>query len=301
MTDPRSTLAAISTASVPPPATFAGAELGLFYRDAPAEESVDGRFWYLRGQNFILSYTEAAPGAVLARRAQIDEYVIILPDPLRGAVCESGGQRVESEGYSLIIMPPGDSVVALPEGGVVVRLFSTRSVDLVAKCSNVESYSQHRSNIPPFQPWPHPKDGFRIRRYSLDVPEESGRFGKIWRCTTMMVNYFPSQMGPRDVRKLSPHHHDTFEQCSLALEGAFVHHLRWPWTVDMLAWRDDLHASVGSPSAIVIPPPAVHTTQAVDHGSNLLVDIFSPPRIDFSEKVGWVLNADEYPMPEVSK
>ena len=39
---------------------------GRFHEEAPQESAPEGRTWYLRGQNFIVAYTFAEPGAVLA-------------------------------------------------------------------------------------------------------------------------------------------------------------------------------------------------------------------------------------------
>ena len=295
--DPRAALASSSGAKAPPPTAYAAADYGLFYKESPQDNDANGKTWYVRGQNFIIAYTEAKPGAVFKRDNQVDEYVVLVPNHKTPVVVEAKGQTEKTDGYSLIIMPPGSGSVNVEKGGVIVRLFSPQSPDLNAKCSNAAAYATAHPNVPPFKAWPAPKDGFRIRVYSLEVPDEPGRFGRIWRCTTLMVNYLPPQVGPRDIKKLSPHHHDDFEQCSLALEGSFIHHLRWPWTVDMTQWRDDEHSHVQSPSVTVIPPPAIHTTRGMEKGANQLVDIFAPPRLDFSQKPGWILNAADYPMP----
>lgn len=292
--DPR---AALFAAATKPAQTglIAEAQLGEFDRSPPQEEAPDHRQWFLRGANFVLAYAEARAGAVFARADQADEYALLLPDA--PAVVEAGGERVEVAARSIVFVPPGPSRVTLPEGGTLVRLLTIKATDLLALCPNVTAYDTPRGHIPAFAAWPVPAEGYRIRAYSTDVAPQTGRFGRIFRGTTFMVNFLDPQNGPRDPKKLSPHHHDDFEQCSLALSGSFVHHLRWPWTVDRSDWRDDQHVAVGSPSALVIPPPVVHTTEASGAGLNLLVDIFCPPRIDFSKQEGWVLNAGDYPLP----
>ena len=294
--DPRSKLAArpAATGAVE---GFAAAEYVKFHELPPAEQGPQARTWYGRGQNMIVGYSEGTPGAQFARSGQLDEYMFVLPQAGDGAVIEAGGEREEIPGFSIAIVPPGDSRVTLRQAGQLIRVFSARNADLAARTANAAAYAQPHPNIPPFEPWPAPPGGFRIRTYSLEVPAQPGRFGRIFRCTTMMINMLPFEPAPRDVTRLSPHHHDDFEQCSLAIMGAFTHHIRWPWTANQQHWREDDHEPCPAPSIAVIPPPAIHTSAATRTDGNQLVDIFSPPRMDFSKQPGWVLNADEYPMP----
>lgn len=299
--DPRSRLSQKATsaaAGLPLDSGFAAAQFGRFYESEPQESGPSGRTWYTRGQNFVVAFSEAKPGAVFERRNQPDEYVVLIPDRETSITVEDGRETVSVPGHSIVMVPPGNTRIVVPTGGRIVRLFTTQSQDVTDRCENAAAYVPPLRNIPPFQPWLAPAGGYRIRHYDLDVPPKPGRFGRIFRCTTFMVNFLDPQTGPRDVTKLSPHHHDDFEQGSLSLEGAFTHHLRWPWTTDLHVWRDDEHAYCASPSITIIPPPVIHTSRGMEPGVNQLVDIFSPPRLDFSAQPGWVLNAGDYPIPD---
>lgn len=294
-TDPRAALAAAPAGASPVPTALSPAHYARFYETPPDEQDAGGRHWYARARNFLVAYTEAAAGAALLREAQADEYAVLLPDHGTEIVVEVAGKTHTLAGNSLAFIPPGRSRIDVRQPGRVVRIFTTRADDLAAKCSNAATYAEQDPNIPPLRPWPEPPGGLVYRSYSLDVPSDPKRFGRIWRCTTLMVNVLDPADGPRDPRKMSPHHHDDFEQGSLVLDGAYTHHLRWPWTTDMTIWREDEHEYCRGPSLTVIPPPSIHTSEAKEAGQ--MVDLFCPPREDFSNKPGWVLNAADYPMP----
>src|SRR5215471_14173794 len=93
-TDPRAALAAAPAGAKPAATHFAGAEYAKFYEQKPAEDQDGARTWYARGQNFIIAYSDCDKGAVLSRTNQVDEYVVLLPDPGAGAVIVWGHERV---------------------------------------------------------------------------------------------------------------------------------------------------------------------------------------------------------------
>jgi hypothetical protein len=298
--DPRSTLAVAPSASRSTEPNVAP-QYFEFHQLDPSEVLAGGtRSWWSRSQAIIVCYSDAAVGDTLERSGQIDEYVVLLPAPIAATV-RAAGESVDIDGERdvLVVVPPGDSSIEINASGPVVRLFSSQSTDLADRCLNASFYDKPDPHVAPWAPWPESPDGHRIRAYPVDdYPAEKGRFGRIFRCSTFMINWFADSPGPRPVDKMSPHHHDDFEQLSLQLAGDYVHHIRTSWTPDMRKWRDDEHRHCTSPSVTVIPPPSIHTSQSVGDTSHVLVDIFAPPRHDFSAKDGWVLNDSEYPIPE---
>lgn len=274
------------------------ASYGLYYKDDPVDSDANGRAWYTRGQDLLVNYIEAAPGARFSRSGQTDEYMIVLPDEATPYEVSAKGESRTGDGHQVIIVPPGDSEIVLPQGGRVVRLFSTQSPDLNAKCANAATYTQPDPSIPPFKRWPDPVDGFKLRVYDLWKERTPGKIGPIWRCTTIMLNFPPPGGGPRDITTMSPHSHDDFDQCSLVLGGSFLHNMRWPWGVNKNDWRPDEYPITEAPSATIIPARVIHSSESLHKKGNRMADIFAPPRLDFSLLEGWIQNADEYPLPE---
>ncbi|MEI9891792.1 MAG: hypothetical protein WDN45_16085 [Caulobacteraceae bacterium] len=82
---------------------------------------------------------------MLERTGQVDEYVAILQERGKGAKIDANGERTSVQGHSIVILPPGDSRIVLPNGGRVVRLLTTRSKDLAAKCSNADAYAERHT------------------------------------------------------------------------------------------------------------------------------------------------------------
>lgn len=289
-------------AAAPPPATVVDPATAIkpsqwiaFHDVEPTEIGAAGsRTWIARAANLVISYTDAKAGEVFSRTGQPDEYAVLLYSDSAPLRVTAGDAVAEVGEEAFVVVPPGDSTIEVVADGPLIRLFSTLDEVLRDSALNANAYADPDRRAAPLEPWPDPVGGFALRVYPLSAtPIAEGRFGRIFRTTNLMVNFLAEEPAPRDAHKLSPHHHDDFEQISFGVKGRFVHHIRYPWGPDSATWRDDEHREIGTPSICIIPPPTVHTTQGVGTHQQLL-DIFSPPREDFSAS-GWVLNADDYP------
>lgn len=294
--DIRSTLAAAAPVKTVDPSTaIKPSQWVEFLTHEPTEIGEHGsRTWIARASNLVIGYTEAKAGDVFSRSGQPDEYAVLQYSESAPIRVLAGNATADVAEEAFVVVPPGDSTIEVLGDGILIRLFSAVADDLRGASLNADAYAEPDARAAALVPWPDPVGGFALRVYALaDTPIAPDRFGRIFRTTNLMVNFLAEEPSPRDRVKLSPHFHDDFEQISLAVKGSFMHHIRYPWGPDSTQWRDDEHREIATPSICVIPPPTIHTTQGIG-AHQQLIDIFSPPREDFSAS-GWVLNADDYP------
>ncbi len=114
-------------------------------------------------------------------------------------------------------------------------------------------------NIQPFKPWPAPPQGHRLRVYDLDVPPQPGRFGRIWRCSTLMVNVHPARAGTQGSGKaLTPIFMTTSNKGPSRCRGRSPITSAGPGPRISRIGATTTTRFVRRPSLAVIPPPAIH-------------------------------------------
>jgi len=294
-TDPR---AQLSTAGTP-----VGVPRASTYRElagsSPEERLANGSTtWWTRSQALLIGYSRACAGDELTVEDVQGEYGVLVIDGAAATISHASGAASVTE-PAVVIVPSGSSTIRVTADGTIIRVIAAATAPaLAAQSINNADYAEPDGNVATFAAWPTAPDGERVRVYPLaEHPLEAGKLGRIFRCSTVMINVLPEDDTPRDPTALSPHHHDDFEQVSLQVHGDYVHHMRVPWTPDSSTWRDDQHQRCEAPAVVVIPPPLVHTSQSVEAMHHWLIDVFAPPRRDFSERPGWVRNESDYPMP----
>jgi hypothetical protein len=273
-----------------------------FHKLAPQIEEAKAKTWITRGGNFAVVVSEVEAGAVLARQNDPEEHMVIVPPDGPTLSISAGDKTIDATADSLIIVPPGASTITAKSTGLFAQIYSKASKDVMALASNAATYSDGAPELAPPDLWPAPYDGYRLRHYPLAqyAKADGDRIQpRVFRSTNMLVNLFVPFETRRETVGLSPHWHDDFEQASLTLNGRWIHHLRYNWGPDLATWIPDDHGEMTTPSVTIIPATVVHTTRDVGEGLSSLYDIFCPPRLDFARKKGFVLNEEDYPLPEV--
>jgi len=272
---------------------FRDASIGRYYDEAPQLVGEGVRTWITRGANFAIVVNVGEAGASLSGTTTDEQFVYALNG---GVDVEAGTRQVRLDVEDLAIVPPGVWTIRFERPGLVVQQI-TADEALVKLAPNAALYADGAPEVAPVEPWPEPVGGYRLRRYSTLEAYARGGMVHAFRTRKLMMVPYARFLEPRDETALTPHSHTDFEQGSVALEGEWLHHLRVPWTANRHDWRPDMHLHVASPSTTVIPAGVIHTSQGIAGEGMRLIDVFAPPRIDFSER-GWVDNAADYPMRE---
>jgi quercetin dioxygenase-like cupin family protein len=271
---------------------FREASLGRYYDEAAQLVGQGIRSWITRGANFVVVISVGEVGASLRGTALDEQFIYALEG---GVVVTAGAEQTTLAQEDLAIVPPGAWTIRFERPGHVLQLL-TADEALAQLAPNAARYAEGAAEVTPVAAWPEPVGGYRLRRYSTLEAYARGGLVHAFRTRKLMMVPYERFLEPRDETQLTPHSHANFEQGSIGLEGEWIHHLRTPWTPNRREWQPDQHLHVGSPSALIIPAGVIHTSQGIAGAGMRLIDVFAPPRVDFSER-GWVDNAADYPMP----
>ncbi len=271
---------------------FREASIGRYYDESPQLVGEGVRSWITRAANFAIVASQGEAGATISGIAKGEQFVYALEGGVR---VTAGAEGVLLDVEDLAIVPPGEWTLRFERPGLVVQQI-TADEALAAQAPNAARYANGAPEVSPVEPWPEPVGGYRLRHYSTLKAYARGGMVHAFRTRKLMMVPYARFLEPRDETALTPHSHADFEQGSVALEGGWLHHLRVPWTANRRDWRPDMHLEVASPSTTIIPAGVIHTSQGVAGEGMRLIDVFAPPRVDFSQR-GWVDNAADYPMP----
>lgn len=246
------------------------------------------------GGNFTVEWLMHAARAYPVRSG--DEVLVLFIDA-GGAISGTYG-AIAVAPMTVAILPAGAHEIAVdaPRGGLIIA--TGRSDMAPGEALNAGEPRDARI-APPGAPYDRiqPLDApLLLPIEAIPTPPGNPRI-RFLQTATMSINIVLYD-GPRGNDALSPHAHADIEQGSLAIDGSYVHHLRTPWGADAAAWLEDVHLDAGPETLLLIPPGLIHTTEGVGPGRHFLLDIFAPPRGDFTAK-GWMANAGDYRMPQL--
>ncbi|WP_150460315.1 cupin domain-containing protein [Nesterenkonia ebinurensis] len=276
--DPRSVLEKVAPTPSDVGALGAAATVEVDNQPPAIEHEGGARTWTTSGDGFRAAYSRLNAGQKIRAGDSDEPYLLYV---------SSGEVAIENEHQSenlrAVVQEP--SVLLVREGALTIRAESASAlVWALPRDSNVLENPLQLSRY-------DETESHSVAVYSLsDVEEDPSRFGRIFSSGAVMMNVLPMTYSERDTTVLSPHSHN-FAQCTVTIEGRFIHDLRVPWGADMMQWVEDEHRKCNSPSLTVIHPGIIHTLRWGD-GRSHFVDIFGPPRDDFIEQ-GWVLNLDD--------
>lgn len=296
--DPRNTLSSNGSRSSDLTTKYGRPQLlELHNLDASAQTPAGSRTWLVRTSNYLVAYHEVLGGDAVVLLPAVADRLVLVPHDQESITVElhsrgPGNAPVTVEAASILVVP-GPARLTAHTAATIIEAVHFDDLSAAPRALNEDFYTVPVPGVALRPGRRVPGLQHAITVYSMsDYRSSPDRFGRIVCSSNIMANLLEIEDGPRDETRLSPHSHDDFEQCCITTRGRYVHHWRTPWTPDSTTWRDDMHPVYDSPGIAIIPPGVMHTANSTTAGANQMIDLFAPPRADFTDK-GWVLNAED--------